>query len=163
MLKDALTWRKLIKEYGQLRELQGHTPQSRGQRFNEVVASLLRCWDIQAEPNVQTTGEVDVVFAVDGVRFVLEAKWKKKKADTGDLAKLQKRVRQRIAGTYGVFLSMSGYSANALAEVTQGERLEVLLLSATHWEAMLSGLVPLMRCSSSFMIRQRSEVLRTPR
>lgn len=73
---------------------------------------------------------------------MLEAKWLSKKADTGSIAKLQKRVRQRLAGTYGVFLSMSGYSQEALAEVKDGERLEIMLLDRSHWEAMLSGQVP---------------------
>lgn len=135
-------WRELIREYGELRSLKGHTPQSRGQRFNELIVELLRCWGIEATPNVRTTGEVDVVFANSGVRFVLETKWQKTKAGTGNIAKLQKRVRQRIAGTCGIFLSMSGYSAEALADVADGERLEVLLLDVSLWEAMLAGLVP---------------------
>jgi hypothetical protein len=137
-----MRWRRLIDEYGRLRRLDGHTPQSRGQRFNHVIAELLQCWDVQATPGVRTTGEIDVAFTLDGVRFVLEAKWEQPKADTGHIAKLQKRVRQRLVGTYGVFLSMSGYSASALADVADGERLEVLLLDAAHWEAMLGGLVP---------------------
>jgi len=142
MVRDVVKWRTLIQEYRELRVLTGHTPQSRGQRFNEVIVELLRCWGIEATSSVRTTGEVDVVFAHAGVRFVLEAKWQKPKADTGNVAKLQKRVRQRIAGTCGIFLSMSGYSAEALSDVKDGERLEVLLLDVTHWEAMLAGLVP---------------------
>jgi hypothetical protein len=41
-----------------------------------------------------------------------------------------------------MFLSMSGYTTNALADIADGERLEILLLDRSHWEAMLSGLVP---------------------
>lgn len=37
---------------------------------------------------------------------------------------------------------MSGYSPEALAEVKEGERLEVMLLDRSHWEAMLSGQIP---------------------
>ncbi len=107
-----------------------------------MIAELLQCWGISATPNVRAAGEVDVAFAIDGIRFVVEAKWEKAKADTGRIAKLQKRVRQRLSGTYGVFLSMSGYSPEALADVADGDRLEVLLLDSEHWEAMLGGLVP---------------------
>lgn len=139
---DVDRWRRLISEYGQLRQMRGHTPQSRGQRFNSMIAELLQCWGIKARANVRAFGEIDVTFAIDGIRFVVEAKWEKTKADTGRIAKLQKRVRQRLSGTYGVFLSMSGYSAEALADVAHGDRLEVLLLDADHWEAMLGGLVP---------------------
>jgi hypothetical protein len=122
--------------------LEGYTPQTRGQRLNEVVAEMLRCWGIEARTSIRSLGEIDVGFSVGGVRYVVEAKWQRPKADTGHVAKLQKRVRQRFAGTCGVFLSMSGYSREALNEVAHGERLEVLLLDAAHFEAMLAGLVP---------------------
>jgi Holliday junction resolvase-like predicted endonuclease len=141
-LRDKARLRGLIGEYIALRDLLGHTRQSRGQRFNGLIAEVLQCWGIDARANVLATGEIDVIFAVDAVHYVMEAKWLTKKTDTGAIAKLQKRVRQRLAGTYGVFLSMSGYSANAVGEVKDGERLEVMFLDRTHWEAMLTGQVP---------------------
>jgi hypothetical protein len=139
---EVTTLQRLIDEYGSLRRLQGHTAQSRGRRFNHVIAELLRCWGIDARVSLRSAGEIDVAFASNGVRYVLEAKWEKARTDTGHVAKLQKRVRQRLAGTYGIFLSMSGYSDEALADVAHGERLEVLLLDAGHFDAMLSGMVP---------------------
>lgn len=142
MIRDIARWHELIREYRGLRMLEGHTAQSRGRRFNDMIAELLRCWGIEATTSVRGTGEIDVVFSHASVRFVLEAKWQTPKADTGQIAKLQKRVRQRIAGTYGIFLSMSGFSDEALVEVKDGERLELFLLDVSHWEAMLAGLVP---------------------
>ncbi len=140
--RDTDTWRALITEYGQLTKLTGHSPQSRGQRFNGLIAELLECWDISARANKRSKGEIDVGFTLEGVRYVLEAKWEKTKADTGDLAKLHKRVQQRLSGTHGVFLAMAGYTPEAVADLGDGQRLELLLLDRTHWEAMLSGLVP---------------------
>ncbi|HET8660718.1 MAG TPA: restriction endonuclease [Micromonosporaceae bacterium] len=139
---DIVRLQDLISEYRGLRRLELHTPQTRGQRLNQVIAEMLRCWDIEATTSIRSLGEIDVGFSVGGVRYVVEAKWERAKADTGHVAKLQKRVRQRFAGTCGVFLSMSGYSREALADVAHGERLEVLLLDASHFEAMLAGLVP---------------------
>ncbi len=139
---DVVRLQDLISEYGELRRLEGHSPQTRGQRLNEVIAETLRCWGIEARTSIRSLGEIDVGFSVGGVRHVVEAKWEQARADTGHVAKLQKRVRQRFAGTCGVFLSMSGYSREALADVAHGERLEVLLLDASHFEAMLAGLVP---------------------
>ncbi len=141
-VQDGTELQALIAEYGRLRRLEGCTPQSRGQRFNEVIAAMLRCWGIDARSSVRAKGEVDVAFAVGGIRYVVEAKWENRPADSGHIAKLQKRVRQRLAGTYGVFVSMAGYTAEALADIADGDRLEVLLLDAEHLEAMLSGLAP---------------------
>lgn len=141
-MHDAAGLQRLIAEYGKLGRLDGHTPQSRGRRFNEVIAGMLRCWGIEAQVSVRSAGEIDVAFTADGVRYLLEAKWEQVKADTGDIAKLQRRVRQRLAGTVGVFVAMAGYSPDALSEVALGERLEVLLLDRRHFEAMLSGFSP---------------------
>jgi hypothetical protein len=108
MLRDVRAWRDLIGEYRRMHNQDGYTPQTRGQRFNGMIAELLRCWGLNAEANIHSTGEIDVAFVIDGAHYILEAKWEKKKTDTGRIAKLQKRVRQRIAGTRGVLLSMSG-------------------------------------------------------
>ena len=132
----------LIEEYARLERLEGHTPQSRGQRFNGVIAELLECWGLEARASARSKGEIDVGFTHEGVRYVLEAKWERTKADFGDLAKLRSRVHQRLSGTHGIFLAMAGYTPEALAGVSDGQRLELLLLDRSHWEAMLSGLVP---------------------
>ena len=56
------------------------------------------------------------------------------------MAKLRGRITQRLAGTRGVLLSMSGYSAEALEGIVRGQQPDMLLLDRTHLEAMLSGL-----------------------
>jgi Holliday junction resolvase-like predicted endonuclease len=125
--------------YRDMARLENMTPQARGQRFNDWIADLLRAYGVVARENQRSLGEVDVHFSLENLRFILEAKWTKAKADTGQLAKLQKRVRQRLSGTYGVFVSMAGYTPEALADLTQGERLELILLDREHVDAMLAG------------------------
>ncbi len=56
------------------------------------------------------------------------------------MAKLRGRITQRLAGTRGALLSMSGYSDEALEGIVRGQQLDMLLLDRTHLEAMLSGL-----------------------
>jgi hypothetical protein len=130
------------REWSRLRQLSdGLTPQQRGQRFNSFLAEVLQCWGIAARPNQRTIGEIDVAFRIADQRFILEAKWEASPTGTGALAKLKTRVQQRLAGVLGVFVSMSGYSDEALDELNIGQRSEVLLLDKQHVEAMLSGLV----------------------
>lgn len=145
VLEDPVRWRALLREYAALRELSdGATPQQRGQRFNSLIAELFTCFGLTAKANQKLgAGELDVTFSgPGGRRFILEAKWEKKKTPTDPIAKLQRRIEQRIAGVTGVFLSMKGYTDSALAEIDKGRRLDILLLDESHWEAMLSGLVP---------------------
>jgi Holliday junction resolvase-like predicted endonuclease len=135
-------FRELIDDYGRMRRLEDMTPQRRGQLFNDFVAELLRTWGLgRVEANVRGVGEVDVVFALEGVRFVLEAKWEQAPVDFGPIAKLSGRINQRFTGTRGVLLSMSGYSQDALHDITRGHQPDMLLLDRTHLEAMLSGLL----------------------
>ena len=130
------------REWADLQRLNnGLTPQRRGQRFNGFLAEMLRCWDIEARASQRDVGEIDVAFRVADQRFILEAKWEATAIDTGPLAKLKTRVQQRLAGVLGVFVSMSGYTADARHELNLGQRSEVLLLDRQHVEAMLSGVV----------------------
>lgn len=143
VLEDAFRWRQVVRRYAELRDLTGGmTPQERGRLFNGVIAELLGAFGIAAMSNQRGVGETDVTFSHGGQRFILEAKWERSKTGTGPIAKLQRRLEQRMVGVTGVFLAMNGYTADALAEIDKGRRLDVLLLDQQHWEAMLSGIVP---------------------
>jgi hypothetical protein len=140
-LPTTLRLRELIDEYGRMCRLEGMPPQQRGQRFNEFIAELLRCWGLgRVDANVRSAGEIDVAFAIDGTRFILEAKWEQGPIDLGPIAKLSRRITQRFAGTRGVLLSMSGYTCAAKRDMRQGQQPDMLLLGREHLEAMLSGL-----------------------
>jgi Holliday junction resolvase-like predicted endonuclease len=137
-ISNISKFRDLVDEYRRL--VNGSlSPQERGRRFNSLIAEVLQCWGIRANPNNRSAGEIDVVFELNGDRFILEAKWEKEKIAIAPIAKLQKRVKQRLAGTIGIFLSMSGYTEEALTDIKDGERLEVILFMKEHWEAFLSG------------------------
>jgi Holliday junction resolvase-like predicted endonuclease len=143
VLQKALKLRELIARYGAMRRLDGFTPHSRGTELNRLIADGLDCYGIRANASArQGYGEIDVTFAVEGTRFVLEAKWEQDKTDTGKISKLKTRVEQRLTNTVGVFMSMAGYSPEAIRDVNIGRRLEVLLIDRSHLEAMISGVVP---------------------
>lgn len=140
-LPATLRLRELIAGYGRMCRLEGMTPQQRGQRFNEFVAELLRYWGLgRVEASVRSIGEIDVAFAIDGTRFILEAKWEQAPVSFDPIAKLSRRITQRFTGTRGVFLSMSGYTAEAIGDMLRGQQPDILLLDRSHLEAVLSGL-----------------------
>lgn len=108
-LPTALRFHELIDEYGRMRRLEDTTPQRRGQQFNHFIAELLGNWGTdRVQVNVRGVGEIDVAFAVDGTRFLLEAKWEKEPVSFDPIAKLSRRITQRLSGTRGVFLSDVG-------------------------------------------------------
>lgn len=117
--------------------------QARGQRFNRLIAELFTAFGIAAKSDQRSpVGEIDVAFNHAGRRFILEAKWEHGPVSMDPIAKLQRRLEQRMVGVTGVFLSMGGYTKPALAEIDKGRRLDLVLLDQEHWEAMLSGFVP---------------------
>jgi hypothetical protein len=137
-----LSHSELIEEYIRLDRLDGGiTPQERGTMLNTLVGNLFRTNEIAAEVGPRGSGEIDVAFNIRSQRFVLEAKWESSPISTEPVAKLQKRVRQRLMGTTGLLLSMSGFSGPALRELKDGERLSVLLLDRSHLECMLSWIM----------------------
>jgi hypothetical protein len=141
-LEAALRLGELLDQYGRMWRLEDLTPQRRGQQFNGFIAELFTCWGVdRVQANVRSVGEVDVAFAVDGTRFLLEAKWGKEPVSFDPIAKLSRRITQRFGGTRGVFLSMSGYTSDVLNDVLRGQQPDMLLLDWTHFEAMLSGLL----------------------
>jgi Holliday junction resolvase-like predicted endonuclease len=143
MLEKASKLRELIARYGAMRRLNGFTPHSRGTELNRLIADVLDCYGIRANASArQGYGEIDVTFTVEGIRFVLEAKWEQDKTDTGKISKLQTRVRQRLTNTVGIFMSIAGYTSEALRDVNIGGRLEVLLIDQSHLEAIISGIIP---------------------
>lgn len=142
MIQRPADLQELIEEYGNLSKLHGITPQARGRFFNDFIKRMFQCWGIEADSNMHGSGEIDVGFSLDGRNFIIEAKWEKDPVDTGTIAKLQKRVRQRLGGKIGFLLSMSGFSPDAVQELKEGEQLWVLLLTREHFEAMLAGFVP---------------------
>lgn len=133
----------LIQEYEALMRLdQGLTEQTRGQKFEPLIERTLKAYGLKAKSDNRThRGQNDIVFQVEETRYILEAKWEKGGIGEGPIALLEKRVRQRLAGTIGVFLSMEGYTSPALENTGVGERLEVLLLEKQHFEAILYGFI----------------------
>ena len=140
--RRAIKLRELIARYGAMRRLNGYTRQNRGTAFNELIADMLNLNGIPARFSVRGEGEIDVAFSINGIRYVLEAKWRRDKASAADIAKLNMRVEQRFISTIGVFVAVNGYSQNALRAVNFGRRMLMILLTQSHIEAMLSGLIP---------------------
>ncbi len=142
MLRDPARLQALLETYASMTGLDGYDAASRGRKFNDLIAAVLRCWGIDATPNIRESGEIDVGFELEGTHFVLEAKWETEPSDTAIIAKLQKRLRQRLQETIGIIASMAGFTSNSLEDLKQGEQLAVLCLSREHVEAFLSGFTP---------------------
>jgi hypothetical protein len=80
------------------------------------------------------------VVHLGGHAVRLEAKWLSRPLSADAGTELAGRVRQRLRGTRGIVLSMSGYTKHPAPSAERGQQPEVVLLDRSHFEAMLSGL-----------------------
>jgi hypothetical protein len=128
-----------IKEYYVLKSLEGLTEQQRGQKFNSLIAKILNAHQISAISDQRNKGEIDVCFRISDKRFILEAKWEKSRISMDPIAKLGLRINQRIPNNLGVILSMSGYTIDALKQMDQVGRPNILLLGKDIFEALLNA------------------------
>ena len=89
----------------------------------------------------ENLGEIDVSFPIGDVRYILEAKWEATPVDETPIIKLDRRVKQSLAGTRGIVLSMSGFTREAIAGTNLGGQLSLVLAEAEHLEAILAGVM----------------------
>lgn len=138
---DLKALESCIERYESLQKLENETPQTRGQKFNQLIADILQAHEIQAVANQRqkTKGEIDVSFRAAEMRFILEAKWEQTPIDIGPFAKLKLRLNQRMPNSYGILLSVSGFTQSVIDQ-THGRGLEnVFLMGPDIFKALLFG------------------------
>ena len=90
------------------------SPQARGYVLERIVLGLLA--DAQLEPasnfsREPSNGNVDGSFTFRSRVFLVECKWHKDAIDLDAVDVFAAKVRRRLGGTLGLFVSMSGFSA----------------------------------------------------
>lgn len=129
-------------QYNELKELKNVSPQERGRKFNDLITDVLIAHGIPAKANQRSIGEIDVIFRVNNKRYILEAKWEQDPIDFGPISKLGNRVRQRIQSNFGIFISMSGYTQDAIDQIAGRGAPNVILFGKEEFVALLYGVTP---------------------
>ena len=116
------------------------TPASRGHALEALLQEQVETEGWEAERNVRGPGEEhDIVISAGRDVFFVECRWRKEKAEAGDLAKLRDRITAR-AGARGLFVSMSGFTAGALRDAEDRlERCVMLLFGPKEVGDVLTG------------------------
>ncbi|SFN44721.1 Restriction endonuclease [Formivibrio citricus] len=100
----------------------------RGYQFEVLLADLLRADSLDPRTSYKAPGEqIDGSFFLDGSVFLLEAKWHKDEIPASTLYQFKGKVDGKLVGTIGIFLSMSGYSKDAVDALTLGKSLNLVL------------------------------------
>ncbi|MER5638156.1 hypothetical protein ABT095_14505 [Kitasatospora sp. NPDC002227] len=134
---------QLINRYRALRDVPDTqvAKAKRGREFNQFLAEVLTAGGAEARADnrgLDGRDEIDVVFAVDGVRYIAEAKWLNDAVNDDPIGKIERRLKTRPPGVRPAFFSMSGYIDLVLRNAETDPT--VVLLDRTHVEILVSGL-----------------------
>lgn len=132
---------KCIAEYRELSISDCYTPQRRGQLFNDLIKSTLNAHNVWAVSNHISIGEIDVCFKVNEKRILLEAKWEKNKTSIDPIAKLGLRISQRMPNNYGIVLSMSGFTTDAIKQIEGPGRPNIICIGKDVFESIVLGII----------------------
>lgn len=128
----------LATELAELQALNGITAQVRGKRFERWLNGLLRYDSLDPRSSYRPEGEeIDGSFVMGGRAYLLEAKWKKDPLPASSIYEFKGKVDGKLVGTVGFFISMSGFSTDAIDALIHGKELNVLLVDDEDIDAAL--------------------------
>jgi hypothetical protein len=85
--------------------------------------------------------EVDGSFFHRGRVMLLEAKWTQGPQPASSIYEFRGKVEGKLVGTIGVFISMSGYSADAVNALVAGKVINTILFTGDDMRAVVAGQV----------------------
>ncbi|UMY61656.1 restriction endonuclease [Pseudomonas sp. LS.1a] len=134
----------LPEQYAQLRQLSDNAPgplkRKRGFDFERVLKRLLDADGLEPRSSYKAKGEqIDGSFYLDGTFILLEAKWHADPIPASTLYQFKGKVDGKLVGTLGVFISMSGYSEDAVDALTAGKSLNLILFNKEDIDAAIAG------------------------
>jgi len=110
----------------------------RGRDFEKLLRMILLDNGLYPELSFRPKGEeVDGSFLLNDKVFLLEAKWHKKRLPASSIYAFKGKVDGKLVGTIGVFISISGFSDDAVDALGLGKNLNVILFDQDDIEASL--------------------------
>lgn len=113
-------------------------PRKRGKAFEKVLGLMLELEKIRYVLAYRPTGEeIDGAFWWNDHTFLLEAKWHKDPLPASSIYNFKGKVDGKFSGTFGVFISMSGYSPECVDALVRGKALNILLFDESDIQAII--------------------------
>lgn len=117
--------------------------QERGRQLESFLYDLFGLFDLNPKWRFRIVGEqIDGAFELDGTQYILEARWRDKPADKADLDVFEGKVRAKLENTLGLFLSINGFSEEAL-RAKAGTQAAIILMTGEDMMAVLEERISL--------------------
>jgi len=100
----------------------------RGYELETLMYDMFELFDLDPKASFKNIGEqVDGAFSLEGTDYLFEAKWQKDPVAIQDLDAFSSKVRRKLENTLGVFLSINGYSEDAVLAHSTGQPSIILM------------------------------------
>lgn len=114
--------------------------QDRGRAFEDIIQAVLCRDGLKPRTHFRPEGEeIDGSFVLHHQTFLLEAKWRRDPRPASDLYAFRGKVDGKLVGTIGVFISMSGYSPDAIDALKYGKEINLILFNEQDFRLVCSG------------------------
>jgi len=101
---------------------------NRGRRFERLIHSLLEAEGLIPNSSFRPEGEeIDGSFVLGQSVFLFEAKWHKAEMPASSIYQFKGKVDGKLIGTIGIYISMSGFSGEAVDALTYGKSINIIL------------------------------------
>lgn len=127
----------------------------RGREFQGLFGRLARAFGWMVDESEGGPGEeIDLILGEDDTYYLVECRWTAAAVEAKDIRDFQGKLRKR-SGVFGLFVSMSGYTAGAVQEA-QGSSGEapMVLIGSGEVGGLFGGAVDL-----SEMLREKRRLL----
>ncbi|WP_206754714.1 restriction endonuclease [Anabaena sphaerica] len=115
-------------------------PQRRGYELEKIFTDLMKISNIPVEESFKIEGEqIDGAIKYDSYYYIVELKWTANKVNQAQISSLYMKVEGKMQ-SLGLFISMNGYSQEALESLTRGKPMQIILLDGTHLMSVISGI-----------------------
>lgn len=114
--------------------------QQGGYDFEKWFYETLDYSDIQCRRPYKVDGrQIDGSLTIDGTTYLVELKFTKNQTGSEAIDSFKAKIDKMADNTMGIFVSMSGYSSQAIKEAS-GRRTTLLLLESSHLFTFLQGI-----------------------
>lgn len=134
-------WRQEFREADGLPETASSADKAaRGRRFERILSAMFLEAGFQPRLSYRPKGEeVDGSFWFHGRTILLEAKWTVNPHPASALYQFKGKVDGKILGTLGIFISMSGFSKDAVDALVVGKELNIILADGDDIRTIVDG------------------------
>jgi hypothetical protein len=137
----SLNWRQAFRESDALPGTAVPKDKAdRGRRFERILSAMFEEADLQPRLAYRPRGEeIDGSIWFEGRTILIEAKWTNAPHPASSLYQFKGKVDGKLVGTLGLFISVNGFSPDAVDALVAGKELNVVLANGNDIRTLVDS------------------------